>query len=484
MNYKTIFIVLISSTLLIILLLWILVLVKRSSALKERVLKNEKEKVAILSFLEKMGSTAVSLTNIEETLSIILDFFTFTTNAEAGAIFLLEKDGITLSAKVVQGLFPPLHNTQSYVLTKRKYLIDKIKKDRIKVGEGIIGYVAKTGEALLITDAQNDSRVPKFNIDFLTMDSLILSPLKIRNRILGVFAVVNKQDKQKFNEDDMELLKSLANQAAVTVNIAQLYEDLSNKQRLEQELKIAYEFQKMLLPKECPKTPFLEIGVYSNPALEVGGDYYDFFWVDGDKLGVVIADVSGKGIPGALIMSMVRSTLRAESIGRDSPKEVLCRVNERVLEDTKENVFITMTYGIIDFKKMNMKFVRAGHEPTILLDEQEQDFRLYTPEGIALGLVPNSVFDIAEEVELDLNPGITTILYTDGVIEAMNDQNEEYGKDRFLDVIRGNIHQLPDEIINEVVNDIHNFTKGIEQHDDITLVAIKVMERAPVAQIA
>lgn len=467
-----------------LLFVWVLFLKKNISRLETSCEIHENEKEAILSFLEKMGTRSASLSSIEETLTIIVDFITSTTNAQAGAIFLLDKDTQTLSAKVVQGPFPPLQKTQSYVFTKRKFLIDKIKKDKIKIGEGIIGRVAESGVPILISDTKNDPRVPNLKTDFISMESLMLAPLTNRGSLLGVFAVVNKKNNQKFDDNDMEMLKSLANQAAITVNLAKLYEDLSNNQRLEQELKVAYEFQRMLLPKECPETPFLDIAVYNKPALEVGGDYYDFFWVDEDNLGFVIADVSGKGIPGALIMSMVRSTVRAESTNCLSPKAVLAKVNERILKDTKDNVFITMTYGIIDLKNMKMKFVRAGHEPIILLDEFKEDYNSYAPEGIALGLVPDKLFDVIEEVEINLKPGNTAVLYTDGVIEALNDEVEEYGKERFINTLKENFHENPNQIIDKIVSDINKFTKGIEQQDDITLLAIKVKENIQLAKIA
>lgn len=444
----------------------------------------EGEKQAILTFLERMGSSTTSLTSIEDVLSIILDFITTSLEAQSGAIFILDETDDTLTAKVVRGPFPLAHKSSSITFTRRRLLTDKLKKDKIKVGEGIIGLAAETGEPILISEAENDPRISDLKTDIVPLRSLMLAPLKNRDALLGVFVLANRQDNTRFLQQDMELLESLANQAAITVNLAKLYEALTETQRMEQELKLAYEFQSMLLPKEFPETDCLDIAVYNNPALEVSGDYYDFFWVDEYRIGFVIADVSGKGMPGALIMAMVRSVLRAESVGNVSPKEVLTRVNSRVLKDTKENVFITMTYGIIDLRTMKMKFVRAGHEPTVVLNERDNDYKLFTPEGIALGLVSDRMFDITKEVELELNPGDTAILYTDGVIEAINDRYEEYGKQRFLDVLKASISNTPDQIIDAIVADIDKFTEGIEQHDDITLLAIKIKDKLRVAQIA
>ncbi|MFH0793322.1 MAG: PP2C family protein-serine/threonine phosphatase, partial [bacterium] len=357
-------------------------------------------------------------------------------------------------------------------------LVEKVKKDKIKIGEGIVGAVAEKGEPLLIEDATSDPRVPKSSGDFLTMKSLMLAPLRVRDKIVGVFVVVNKKDDQHFNSRDMQLLQALADQAAVTVDIVSLYEELKEKHRMEQELSLAREFQNLLLPKKCPDLPGLDLAAFNTPALEVGGDYYDFITVDENHLGVVIADVSGKGIPGALLMAMVRSTLRAEAVGKLSPKEVLRRVNDRVFKDTKENVFITMTYGVLDLRTHRMRMVRAGHEPTITFRSGDPTPALVVPDGIALGLVGGELFDVMEETQVDLSSGDMVVLYTDGVIEAMNERAQEYGRERLLELVQKESELPTTEIIAKVLGDIEHFTEGIPQHDDITMVVIKARDLA------
>ena len=454
------------------LLIYVLFLRKRIRFFQHYSEVRTKEREAVISFLHKIGERITQTIDLQGSLEIITNFIVEYTHAESGAIFLLNEEDNTLRAQVILGLFPPLHKTTEHIFTKRKYLTERIMKDKINPGEGIIGYVAQTGESQLITDAQNDPRV-RVTSD-IPIDSLMVAPLKIKEKVLGVMVVVNKRDGQYFNQRDMSLLESLSDQAAVTVDIVKLYDRLAKQQRIEQELRVARDFQRLLLPRDCPMIQGLEMAAFSEPALEVGGDYYDFISVDEEHLGIVIADVSGKGIPGALVMAMLRSILRAESRNNLSPAAVLRVVNEYIRKDTLVNVFITMTYAIIDVRRHTLRFARAGHEPLITCGAGDGELNLYTPNGIALGLVSEDIFNITADMEINLAEGDLAVLYTDGVIEAINNSSEEYGQTRLLDVIKSCHGGKAQEVINAVMADIRQFTKELPQHDDITMIAFKV----------
>jgi phosphoserine phosphatase RsbU/P len=468
------------------LVIWITRLRTRERDLAESLERNDRERRAVFMFLNNLGER-LTTNNIalEPALEIITDFILGATDAEAGAVFLIDPNGTELSAQVVQGMFPPMMPTSGYVLTKQKFLSERVKRERIPVGQGIVGEAAASGMPILVSDAQSDPRVPRTEMDYLAIRSMMVAPLKARGRVTGVLAVVNKKGELSFSQHDLDLLLSLTDQAASTAELVKLYDELAEKQRIEQELRVAHEFQRMLLPASCPEIPGFELGAFSAPALEVGGDYYDFFFIDDKKrfLGIVIADVSGKGIPGALIMSMVRSTLRAEARNSQSPKEVLTRANERVYADTTENVFITMTYGILDRQERTIRFSRAGHEPLVTVKRNTGQVRLSSPDGIALGMVGDEMFGFLEEQVVQLEPGDTAILYTDGVIEAMDEQANEYGQRRFFDFVAANRELSPQEIIEKALKDIEGFTHGFPQHDDITLLAIRVLEEAAESEI-
>jgi len=455
---------------------WLLAIKKRLKKLEDSLDSSEKERKAILDFVSKMGEKVSNIVDFEKTLESIADFIVDYTQAEAGAIFLFNEDKTSLSAKVVHGMFPPLHSVPGYILTKKKYLQERLKHEKIKMGEGVLSEVAQTGRVMVINNAQNDPRIPKLTTNFITINSLILVPLKVRYEILGVFGLLNKRGNQVFTESDTSILQSLADLAAVITDMVKLYHDSTEKERLEQELKIAQEFQNVLLPRHCPVIEGVEIASYFNPALEIGGDYFDYIKVDNSQLGVVIADVSGKGIPGALVMTMVRTILRSDAIGISSPKEVLKRINEKIYKDTKESVFITMNYVVIDFKNMKLRYARAGHEPLIMINVESNQPYLSIPKGIALGLVVGETFDIMEEVELDIKRNDILVFYTDGVIEARDTNELEFGQDRFINILQANVDKSPELIIETIMKEINKFTEGIPQHDDITLVVMKFKE--------
>ncbi|MCL5271483.1 MAG: SpoIIE family protein phosphatase [bacterium] len=464
-------------TLLVLLgvMLWISHLRQQIQQLRLLSRQAQKEQEAVLSLIDKLGERITSKIDLDETLKIITEYIVEATKAESGAIFVINEADQTLQGRVVIGPFPPLHETHDYVLTKTKYIAEKIKKDKIRVGEGIIGLVAQQGESLLVTDAEADPRVPRHASLLNKIHSIILCPLRVRGTVLGVFVVVNKLGDAIFDSRDMALLQALSDQAAVTVDLVKLYDVLAEQQRLEQELAIAHEFQRMLLPREFPRLPAYDLYAMSEAATVVGGDFFDFFEVDDRHMGLVIADVAGKGIPGALIMAMVRAVLRAEARGCLSPKDVLRRVNERIVVDTKENVFITMTYGILNLESGRLRFVRAGHEPLLIVDAGARQVRQVEPEGIALGLVSGELFNHNVETEVQLNPGEVVLLYTDGVIEAMDQSSAEYGRERLIARLEASEVDSAENIIRQLVEDIHQFTLGIPQHDDITILALRIL---------
>lgn len=451
---------------------------KRIQELTDHTNTYRRERRAILTLLDKTGERITSDVDIEGTLEIINEFIVETARAESGAIFIMDESGEFLTAKSVVGLFPPIHAKTDYVLTRPKHLKAMLQRDKVAIGEGLIGRVAAEGRPLLIVDAAEDSRVPDVANSYVKMRSVMITPLKIRDRILGVFAVVNKRgDDESFTESDMNLMMALADQAAVTVDIWRLYQEMARKHRIDQDLRLARDFQRLLLPEETPEIPGFDVAAFNETALDIGGDYYDFLDLGGDRWGIVIGDVSGKGIPGALVMAMVRASVRTEAMRSQSPKEVLRNVNRRLLGDTSDNTFITMTYGVLDTEARTLRFARCGHEPTITSCPETTEMHLHTPEGIALGLVDDEIFDIVEEMEINLEPGGLTVLYTDGVIEAMDSHRNEYGQERLFQTIQ-NHRGSARELIDNVVGDIGRFTSGIPQYDDLTMVVLRAKKEA------
>jgi sigma-B regulation protein RsbU (phosphoserine phosphatase) len=249
---------------------------------------------------------------------------------------------------------------------------------------------------------------------------------------------------------------------------------ISERERLQEELKIARDVQMSLLPKATPRVPGLDIAARCVPAQEVGGDYYDFVRLDGGRLGVVIGDVSGKGTEGAFYMTLTKGFLKAVVRATESPAVILTQANELFCENVERGNFISMVYASLDAQGASVTFARAGHNPVILYRARLSAAEFFQPKGIALGLEPGEVFaKTIEEVSVSLELGDVLILYTDGFGEAMNSKGEEYGEERLQVSIVRLAGRSAEGILNGVLADVRSFVGKAEQHDDMTMVVVK-----------
>lgn len=268
--------------------------------------------------------------------------------------------------------------------------------------------------------------------------------------------------------------------------IAQSFQEMSSKfketqklldqEKIKQEVELAYHIQKVLLPQSIPQIEGFEIATIYQSAQEVGGDYFDFIWVDKDNLGVVVADVSGKGVTASMYMSMLRTALRLVATGERDPKKTLVKVNQLISADLKKGHFVTVFYVILDIPKRMITYASAGHNPLILYSSAEDKFHFLNPKGIPLGLVlPEGVnFEQKLQTEsLSLNSRDWLFLYSDGITEAMNFRKESFGREKLLNLIKENKDKTAPEFSQELLELMASFTEGTSQFDDITLVAIK-----------
>jgi sigma-B regulation protein RsbU (phosphoserine phosphatase) len=249
---------------------------------------------------------------------------------------------------------------------------------------------------------------------------------------------------------------------------------ISERERLQEELKIARDVQMSLLPKTTPRVAGLDIAARCVPAQEVGGDYYDFVQLGGDRLGVVIGDVSGKGTEGAFYMTLTKGFLKAVVRATESPAVILTQANELFCENVERGNFISMVYASIDARVSRVTFARAGHNPVILYRARLSAAEFFQPKGIALGLESGEIFaKTIEEVSVSLEPGDVLILYTDGFGEAMNPKGEEYGEVRLQESIVRLAGHSAEGILSGVLADVRSFVGRAEQHDDMTMVVVK-----------
>jgi serine phosphatase RsbU (regulator of sigma subunit) len=258
-------------------------------------------------------------------------------------------------------------------------------------------------------------------------------------------------------------------------NLRQAQNILIAQKATEHELNLATRIQQKLLPTSNPRLPGFEIAAYYNSAHEIGGDYYDFVPIDDEHLGLVVADVSGKGIPGSLVMTMTRSLLRLAARGVTSPRVTVRRVNRALSPDMNPGMFVTLLYLVLHHPSRTARFVRAGHTPALYFSAKTSRLVPLQPGGIALGLdITLALFDEDLEVQqINFQEGDFLVSFTDGVVEAKNEASDDYTMERLARVLRSNATQSPQTLIDRVLADVATFCGDAEQADDITLVVIK-----------
>jgi sigma-B regulation protein RsbU (phosphoserine phosphatase) len=252
---------------------------------------------------------------------------------------------------------------------------------------------------------------------------------------------------------------------------------ISERERLKLELDIARKAQLKMLPQTIPNNPSLDIAACSEPAREVGGDYYDFIKLDSNRLGIVIGDVSGKGMPAALYMTLTKGFfLQAVSEFHESPKEIMTKINRNFYNTAESRIFITLFYGIIDLTERKMTYLRAGHTPILFRSSVHEPVRLLQPAGIAIGLEQGPLFDKILQVEtIPIESGNFFVFYTDGLTEGMNPAKEEFGEERLLSIVQHAPARLAQELLEYIRKEHKKFIGRQEALDDFTCVVVKIL---------
>lgn len=273
--------------------------------------------------------------------------------------------------------------------------------------------------------------------------------------------------------DEIGALAHVFNIMARNLRTAQ--ENAVERKAFERELNIAKEIQEKLLPERIPQIPGIDIHSFYNSAKEVGGDYYDFIVIDQAHLGIIVADVAGKGIPGAMVMTMARSLVRLASVRNVSPGDTFKKVNRILAKDIRRGMFVTSAYMVLNVKTKTLKVASAGHNPVVLYRARTGENELLKPKGIALGFDKGTIFDNnINEVEVQLEPGDRLVTYTDGVNEAMNNESEEFGDDRFYTLVKEHARKTSKEFVDALVTALDGHRGDAEQSDDITIVTLSV----------
>lgn len=422
-----------------------------STARTAEQLRQAQEHIRHLRSLVEASKIINSTLDLSRLLELILNTALANTDATAGTIYLVDEERGEIWSRML--------------------LSDRKMEIRLPFGKGIAGQVAHTGATINIADAYADSRFAK-EIDersgFRTTSVLCMPMRNNAGKVIGVFQILNKRN-GPFTAEDEEFLSALSVHAAIAVENAKLYLQALEKKRLDSELAVAREIQQHLLPEKAPGVPGYEIAAINKPCREVGGDYFDFIEKHRECLAFAIGDVSGKGIPAALLMATLHGGLHAQAHSRRALVERVQNLNRLVFESTAAGTFITFFQGELCPSSGEVTYVNCGHNPPLHVDRKGQVNRL-TKGGLILGAIQESVY---EQGSLTLRPGEMLVLFTDGVTEALGRRKQQYEEKRLLRVLERSRRKSAEQVLQAVTDDVERFCAGVPQTDDLTIMVIR-----------
>ena len=337
-----------------------------------------------------------------------------------------------------------------------------------RLNNQLTGWMLKNKTPLIVNDLLSDPRFVKDESVQLTISSLLSVPLVSKGEMIGIITVFNKKNGE-FDNNDKRLLSIIATQSAQVIENARLLEEEQQLFIFQEELRTAAEIQNKLLPQEPPTIECFDIAGKSIPAKTVGGDYFDFMKTDYQQLMFCLADVTGKGLPAALLMANTQATIRGQAINISSPAKSVANANRLIHYNTGMGKFVTLFYGLLDCHKFQIKYCNAGHDHPMLFRNGKLHDRL-TTGGLVLGFLPE--YDYQEDV-ISLVPGDVLVIYSDGVTEAMNENEEEFGEDRLQEIVEKNYHLSATDMVEHIISEVRDHAGRVSQSDDITLLVIR-----------
>jgi sigma-B regulation protein RsbU (phosphoserine phosphatase) len=400
------------------------------------------------NLLYEIGKKLSSSLRLDEVLQEILSSLKQVVDYNAGGIFLIGSDKNEIGSIYTVG-YDPASEPEVH----------------LKVGQGLVGHVAKSGEPVIVPDVFADDRYVNAR---QATKSEIAVPMTLDERVIGVFNL-ESDVLNAYGDHHVSLLSAFASQAAVSIERARLHERIVSGQKLEQQLDIAREIQHSFLPTSDPDIPGYDIAGRNISSEQVGGDYFDFIRIVDKHTGIAIGDVSGKGVPAALIMASFRASIIAEIRNNYSIRTICAKANNLLCESLKPGNFVTAVYGVLDSKNHILTFANCGHDFPILL-RNSGEVEYLKEGGQVLGVIRDAVY---EERPLFLNPGEIVVFYTDGVTEVFDSQGQQFGVERLIHVAKKNKDKTSREIQNTIYDAVKRFASPGHVFDDFTMIVLK-----------
>ena len=460
---------------------WIYTLLRQRRSIRRLERSQEEiqvEETLVFDFLHGLGEAFSETIRPADLHRLIVEGATRVLDAQGGALYLTDRTGTKLVPTFVSKGCPPLVDVPPHVLQQTAgtpvALENFLRVHNIGNGEGVLGRVWETATPLCLNEFSKAPELATLRDSSLGAASVMVAPLLYAKQNMGVLALANSRMGSPFSQNDFVVFKSITEQSAFALYNAIIYSEANEKKRLDHDLAIARDIQRILLPAEAPIVNGFEISGVNVPARQVSGDYFDYIKVDDERLGVAIADVSGKGIPASLIMAICRSVLRSQAIGNPSPADVLQKVNRQLYPDIKEDMFISMAYLVLDHVRGGVTLARAGHDAPLLYQQKSQTLTPLKTPGMVVGIDSGDVFDrLTTDVAVPLERNDCILLYTDGITEALDNEGNEFGLERTIASVQSSAKEGAQAIVTRLIDDLRNFVGSTPQNDDITMIAIR-----------
>jgi sigma-B regulation protein RsbU (phosphoserine phosphatase) len=416
--------------------------------------ENVRLKTAVeeLSILNDIATAVSSASSLEQTIELIVHKCIKHLKVEQATITLLDtKRGETPFRTIIRG-----------VDTSNEFLPYRLDAE-------LTGWMLKNQKPLMVNDLTCDARFSTKDQGTCVIRSVLSVPLLIKGRMIGLLNVFNKRPEKGFTDTDARLLGIIATQSAQVIEHARLFAEEETLKLMQEEMKLAYKIQMDLLPKEPPRFAGYDITGISIPAKAVGGDYFDFIHLNEHTLAFCLGDVSGKGMPAALLMANMQATLRGQIMIDPSPKSCLNRSNALIYRSTDAEKFVTLFYGVIDGATHEITFSNAGHNYPLLLKAGGKPERVEIG-GLILGCLED--YEYSEGI-VRLDAGDMLLIYSDGITESINADEEEFGEEKLTDILWKNSADTATQLIDRIVSAVRAHAGESSQMDDMTLLVIK-----------
>ncbi|MDA3940172.1 MAG: SpoIIE family protein phosphatase [Spirochaetia bacterium] len=427
---------------------------------------------SILEFMLQIGDSISEGVDIHSALQHVLDSFIKNTTANAGAVFMVDENQQFIDLIALNGFFPCPFEVPSDVLESRERQTDYLRKHPITIGKTIIGQAIKTGKGVYLKEAGTEDMLRQNRVleSIQYIHSMAVIPLIISKRVLGAVALVKTSKDMAFTDMEFTNMKTFGDYAALTIDNMYNFTEAVQRREMERELRIASDIQKNLLPKKIPDIKGFSIGIYSEAARAMSGDYYDIYRLDKNKIALVICDVVGKGVPASLLMVMIRTIIRFISSPKRGADQILNVLNKGLTRRIGTDQYATLSLSVIDEDSGMIDFSNAGHSPMLYYNNKEGVFSSIDTKGLPVGVETEEIY-VKKSIKLESNDIV--ILYTDGLPETRGEDGSLYSLDTLQKLIIKNKAKPVEKIVDIVENDIRQFKGSQDLVDDQTLLIVK-----------